>query len=303
MLICDILDRANETAEELSSLGEVHVHVGDLTQRDVCAAAVVRAVELFGGLHVVVNNAGIARWGPFLEHSEEDWDRTLDVNLKAVFLLSQQAARVMVDQGDGGVILSTASNNGHTPEPDVAAYNASKGAVVLLTKTMAIELAKYNIRANCVSPGHIGPTDLSLEGGADETFFETLKDGIPLGRLGKLEEVAAPLRLPSIRRSRIPSTATASSSTAANSQDNNSTMNTLIDDFRPQPSELLPRSARRLQRDPAAGTRSSQPQLWRLLDPDSFRRRPPRPARLGTVLVCRRPEFRPRELAARQVGV
>ena len=192
VLICDILeDRAHETAGELGELGDVQAYIGDLSKKQVCEAAVARSVEIFGGLHIVVNNAGIARWGRFLEHSEEDWDRTLDVNLKAVFLLSQQAARVMVEQGEGGVILSTASNNGHVPEPDVAAYNASKGAVVLLTKTMAIELAKYNIRANCVAPGHIGPTDLSLEGGADDAFFETLKDGIPLGRLGKLEEVAA----------------------------------------------------------------------------------------------------------------
>lgn len=192
VLICDILDeRLRETVAELAELGEVHAHAGDLGKKEVCEAAVRRAVELYDGLHIVVNNAGIARWAPFLDHSEEDWDRTFDINLKAVFLLSQQAARVMVEQGEGGVILSMASNNAHVPEPEVAAYNASKGGVVLLTKTMAIELAKYNIRANCVAPGHIGPTDLSLEGGADETFFETLKDGIPLGRLGKLEEVAA----------------------------------------------------------------------------------------------------------------
>ena len=192
VLICDILeDRLRETVGELSELGEVHGHPGDLSRKDVCAAAVHRAVDLFGGVHIVVNNAGIARWAPFLDHSEEDWDRTFDVNLKAVFLLSQQAARVMVEQGKGGVILSMASNNGHVPEPEVAAYNASKGGVVLLTKTMAIELAKHNIRANSIAPGHIGPTDLSLEGGADETFCQTLADGIPLGRLGKLEEVAA----------------------------------------------------------------------------------------------------------------
>lgn len=192
LVVCDILtERLDATVSELKQFGPIVGQPGDLTIKALCKEAVDRAVETYGELNIVVNNAGIARWAPFLEHSEEDWDRTLAVNLKAVFLLSQQAAKVMVKQGRGGAILSTASNNAHVPEGEVAAYNASKAGVVLLTKTLAVELAQYGIRSNCVAPGHVGPTDLSLEGGADEQFFETLKDGIPLGRLGTLEEIAA----------------------------------------------------------------------------------------------------------------
>lgn len=127
VIACDVLDLVEQTAEELAPLGDIRAVVGDLTDARQCERVVAAARDV-GHLDILVNNAGIARWAPFLDHSEEDWDRTLAVNLKAVFLLSQLAARVMVDQGTGGVILSTASNNGHVAEPEVAAYNASRPA-------------------------------------------------------------------------------------------------------------------------------------------------------------------------------
>jgi 3-oxoacyl-[acyl-carrier protein] reductase len=107
-----------------------------------------------------------------------------------VFLLSQQAARAMVAQGKGGVILSTASANGHVAEQGVAAYNASKAGVVLLTQTMAVELAPHGIRVNCVSPGYVGPTGLVVDGGGDPAFFDKMAEHVPLGRIGKAEEIA-----------------------------------------------------------------------------------------------------------------
>ena len=191
VFICDILeDRLDETARELRERGKVDVLSGDISLKHFCEEVATTARERMGEINVLVNNAGIARWGSILEHTEEDWDRTLAVNLKAVFLLSQQVTRIMVEQGKGGVILSMASNNGHVAEPSLSAYNAAKAGVVLLTQTMAIDLGEYGIRANCVSPGHIGPTELSMEGGASEEFFENLAVGIPLGRVGRLEEVA-----------------------------------------------------------------------------------------------------------------
>jgi len=190
VLICDIVpERISAAARDLRRSGEVHPVVGDVTVPAFCATLVRRAQDLFGELHVLVNNAGIAVFEPFLDHSETTWDRTMAVNLKSVFLLSQQAARVMVAQGKGGAIVNMASSNGHVGEKELAAYNASKAGVVLLTKTIAIELAVHNIRVNCVSPGFI-QTDLVQDAGVDETFMQAYLNKIPLGRYGKPEEVA-----------------------------------------------------------------------------------------------------------------
>ncbi len=190
VLICDIVpDRAEAAVQELSQDGEIHALAGDVSDASFCDALVQRAQELFGELNILVNNAGIAIFQPFLEHTEEAWDRTMAVNLKAMFLLGQRAARVMVAQGKGGAIVNMASTNGHVGERELAAYNASKAGVVLLTKTMALELAPYNIRVNCVSPGFIR-TELVEEAGADEAFIREYVRKIPLGRHGRPEEVA-----------------------------------------------------------------------------------------------------------------
>ncbi|MCS7220207.1 MAG: SDR family oxidoreductase [Anaerolineae bacterium] len=189
ILICDLMpDRIEAAAQELSQLGEVQAMTGDVSDPAFCDALVQRALEAFGELNILVNNAGIAIFQPFLEHSEAAWDRTLAVNLKSMFLLGQRAARIMVAQGKGGAIINMASTNGHVGERGLAAYNASKAGVVLLTKTMAIELAPYNIRVNCVSPGFI-LTELIREA-ADEAYIQGYLSKIPLGRYGRPEEVA-----------------------------------------------------------------------------------------------------------------
>lgn len=158
-------DRVQEAERELSAFGEVHGLAGDVTDDAFCQSLVDAAAARFGRLDVSVANAGIVHRHPFLEHTRESWDRTLAINLTHVFVLSQRAARQMVAQGTGGVILATASANGHVAEKEVAAYNAAKAGVVLLTQTMAIELAPHGIRACCVSPGYVGPTNLVVDGG------------------------------------------------------------------------------------------------------------------------------------------
>lgn len=190
LLICDIVaDRIAAAARELAADGEVHSVAGDVTDPACCDALVERARAEFGRLDVLVNNAGIAVFEPFVEHTEENWDRTMAVNLKSMFLLGQRAARAMIAQGGGGAIVNMASSNGHMGEKGLAAYNASKAGVVLLTKTMAIELAPHGIRVNCVSPGFIF-TELAGEGGADEAFVREYIAKIPLGRYGRPDEVA-----------------------------------------------------------------------------------------------------------------
>ena len=190
VLICDIEpERLEQTVTELRAFGEVQSLIGDVSRSDFCDAVVQTALEFFGEINILVNNAGIAVFAPFLEHSEEAWDQTLNVNLKSMFLLSQRVARQMVAKGGGGAIVNMASTNGLMGERDLVAYNASKGGVILLTKTLAIELAEHNIRVNCVAPGLIRTT-LANEGGSSNNFFDESLHKIPMRRLGKPEEVA-----------------------------------------------------------------------------------------------------------------
>jgi NAD(P)-dependent dehydrogenase (short-subunit alcohol dehydrogenase family) len=111
-------------------------------------------VDAFGGLDVLVNNAGVVRYGELPDLSEEDWDLMLDTNLKGPYLMAKHAIPVMRERG-GGAIVNLASVQAVVSQPLVAAYAASKGGVVSLTRTMAIDHAKDGIRVNCVLPGSV----------------------------------------------------------------------------------------------------------------------------------------------------
>jgi meso-butanediol dehydrogenase/(S,S)-butanediol dehydrogenase/diacetyl reductase len=143
--------------------------------------------DLLGGVDVLVANAGISERTPFLELGEAQWRRTLDVNLTGVFFCAQHAARRMV-AADGGVILMTASTNGLTGHPFYADYNASKAGVILLAKTMALELAP-TVRVNAVCPGYV-LTPMQRAEYTDE-MLAAVDASIPLGRHARPEEIAA----------------------------------------------------------------------------------------------------------------
>ena len=164
----------------------------DLTQAPDCQRVVERAVREFGGLHILFNNAGIIRRATVLELSEADWDRVMNVNVKSIFLLSKYAVPLMRQAG-GGSIINTASGWGLVGGPKAAAYCASKGAVVLLTKAMAIDHGPDNIRVNCICPGD---TDTPLLRSEAQQLGEPIGRFLveaarrPLRRVGRPEEIA-----------------------------------------------------------------------------------------------------------------
>lgn len=141
-----------------------------------------------GSTDVVVANAGVAQGAAFIEMSLENWQRTLNINLTGAFLTCQEGARRMVAKKKGSII-TMSSTNGLLAEKALAAYNASKAGVLLLTKTIAIELAPYGIRANALNPGFID-TGLAARSGLDPNFIESYAAKIPMGRLGQPSEVA-----------------------------------------------------------------------------------------------------------------
>jgi meso-butanediol dehydrogenase / (S,S)-butanediol dehydrogenase / diacetyl reductase len=159
----------------------------DVADAASVARAFERVDELIGGVDVLIANAGISIRKPFLEIDEADWQRVLGVNLCGVFHCAQQAARRMV-AGDGGVILMTASTNGLTGHAFYADYNASKAGVILLAKTMALELAP-TVRVNAVCPGYV-LTPMQRAEYTDEMLAE-VNAGIPLGRHATPDEIAA----------------------------------------------------------------------------------------------------------------
>jgi len=164
----------------------------DVTCAQDCHRAVQRALETFGGLHVLFNNAGIIRRASVTELDESDWDRVMNVNVKSVFLMSKQVVPVMANAG-GGSIINTASGWGLAGGSKAAAYCASKGAVVLLTKAMAIDHGPENIRVNCICPGDTDTSMLRVEArqlGQTEDGFLVEAAKRPLRRIGKPEEIA-----------------------------------------------------------------------------------------------------------------
>ena len=172
--------------------GRAYFESADVTQVAHCRRVVERTLRDFGKIDILFNNAGIIRRATVLDLSEEDWDRVMTVNVKSIFLLSREVIPHMQKAG-GGSIINTASGWGLTGGAKAAVYCASKGAVVLLTKAMAVDHGPQNIRVNCICPGDTDTSMLRSEaqqlGEASDRFLaEAAKR--PLGRVGSPEEIA-----------------------------------------------------------------------------------------------------------------
>ncbi len=192
--IADIDEEGGNTVarEIIDKGGHALFEMADVTSAADCERILKRVSREFGAIHVLFNNAGIIRRASIVELSEEDWDRVMAVNVKSIFVLSRQVIPLMANAG-GGSIINMASGWGLAGGPRAAVYCASKGAVVLLTKAMAIDHGSQNIRVNCICPGDTDTSMLRNEAqqlGESSDNFLAEAARRPLGRVGKPEEIA-----------------------------------------------------------------------------------------------------------------
>src|SRR5437763_5067000 len=192
--IADLNQKAGQqVAREISTAGGRAIfEPADVTRSGDCRRVVERIVHEFGGIHILFNNAGIIRRASAVEISEQDWDAVMAVNVKSIFLLSREVIPIMVSLG-GGSIVNTASGWGLAGGPRAVAYCASKGAVVLMTKAMAIDHGRQKIRVNCICPGDVEtpmlPADAKMSGLKWEDYIAGCASR-PLGRVGPVEAIA-----------------------------------------------------------------------------------------------------------------
>lgn len=190
VVIADVnAERLRATAAEIGTPRTLLAVVTDVAEKDQVDALVASAVAAFGRIDVMVNNAGIAPVMDFLEVTPETFDRVIGVNLKGAFLGTQAAARAMITQGGGGVIINMSSINSGLANPSVATYAISKGGMNQVTTTAAVAFAPHGIRVCGVGPGTIA-TEIIKGAFTERAGMNAILARTPLGRLGEPEEVA-----------------------------------------------------------------------------------------------------------------
>lgn len=172
--------------------GRCVVSVGDVSKRADVQAAVAACVEAFGRHDVMVANAGIADFVPFLEGSDAAWEQQIGIDLKGTWLSVQESAREMVREGHSGAIVVVSSTNAYQPEQEGVFYNTSKSGQVAVMRTAAMELGKYGIRVNAIAPGIIN-TRLAWFVINDPVQSKVFLDRTPLGRFAEPAEIARPI--------------------------------------------------------------------------------------------------------------
>jgi 3-oxoacyl-[acyl-carrier protein] reductase len=181
--------RLDEVRRTASNPERVHPVMADLAGADAARRTVLDAIEVLGGLDVLVNNAGIAPATPVLEVTERQWRRTFAVNLDAPFFASQVACRHMLERGAGGAIVNMASTDSFRAEAPQVDYNTSKAAIVMMSRSFAVELGATGIRVNCVAPGETA-TPMVEADLAREDFRDAYLRRIPLRRAASPVEIA-----------------------------------------------------------------------------------------------------------------
>jgi len=186
IMVADMdIESAEKVATEINkSGGKAHSVKVNVTNLESVKAMITTCTDTFGGLDILINNAGVTKDNLFIRMKEEEWNLVLDVNLKGTFLCSQAAFRAM--RKSGGRIVNTASV-ASLGNPGQANYSSSKGGVISLTKTMALELARYNILVNCVAPG---PVMTPMFENVPEEMRDKFREMIPLKRYADPIDIA-----------------------------------------------------------------------------------------------------------------
>lgn len=179
--------KGRETLEMIHKIGGKALFLaGDVGNYKQMGAVVGAAVKNFGGLDIAINSAGVRTTGSITEITEEDWDRTIDTNLKGVFVVSRLAILEMIKRG-GGVIINIAARSGIAGQAGRVAYCASKGGVITMTEAMAMDHARQKIRVNCICPG---PTRTPMVDTSTPEKLAQYATRVPIGRIGEPEDVA-----------------------------------------------------------------------------------------------------------------
>jgi len=180
-----------DVADAITKSGGTAVAIAaEVNERADVETMIRQTVEKFGRLDIAVSNAGIEIKRPFLEVTDEEWHKVIDVNLNGSFLVSQIAARQMVRQGQGGKLILISSVHEDIPFAQYTAYCASKGALRMMMRNLALELAPHKINANNIAPGAIA-TPINQAVLQDKEALKNALEEIPWGRFGKPEEVAS----------------------------------------------------------------------------------------------------------------
>lgn len=191
VVIADIDEaQLNTTAAEIGSAKTVLPVVADVAKKADVDALIARTVEKFGRIDILLNNAGICPVADFLDFTEEQYDRTLAVNLRGAFFGTQAAGRQMIAQGGGGVIINMSSINSGLANPSCAPYAISKGGMNQVTSTAAVAFAPHGIRVCGVGPGTIA-TEIIKGAFTERAGMDAILSRTPLGRLGEPEEIAS----------------------------------------------------------------------------------------------------------------
>jgi len=186
------LSKAIKVKKEIEKLSRRSLALKvDVTNMNSVKKMAEDALKKFKRINILVCSAGVSINIPALETTEKDWDRVININLKGTFLCDQAIGRIMIEQG-GGKIINISSVSGQLGHPNHSPYAASKGGVVLLTKALAVEWAKYNISVNSIGPGYTR-TPINEKRLSNKEFYENVISKIPMGRLGNLEDMIGPV--------------------------------------------------------------------------------------------------------------